>query len=45
MQALQLNVLNQLIENAKEPHVWNVNSHKPVYNSAAQSTLRNKRAY
>ena len=33
-----------MIENAKS-HVWAVNSRGPVYNGAAKSTLRNKRAY
>ena len=44
MQAWKPNTLEQLIENAKL-HVWAVNSRGPVYNGAAKSTLRNKRAY
>ncbi|CAG8704765.1 5889_t:CDS:1, partial [Ambispora gerdemannii] len=45
MQVLQPNTLQQLVKNAKKPHAWSVNSRGPVYNGAAQSTLRNKRAY
>src|SRR6266540_6768544 len=45
MQALKPNTLEQLVENAKTSNAWAVNSRRPVYNGAAQSTLRNKKAY
>ena len=45
MKALQPNTLEQLVENAKKSHIWDVNARKPVYDGAAQSTLHNKRAY
>jgi len=45
MQALKPNMLKQLVKNAKTSNTWVVNSHRPVYNGAAQLTLRNKKAY
>ena len=45
MKALQPNMLEQLVENAKSSSAWTVNSRKPIYNGIIQSILRNKRAY
>lgn len=45
IEELQPNALEQLIENVKSSYAWTENSRKPVYNGAAQSTLRNKKAY
>ncbi|RHZ63478.1 hypothetical protein Glove_329g39 [Diversispora epigaea] len=41
----QLNILEQLIKNAKKSNIWVKNSRGPVYNGTAPSTLHNKKAY
>jgi len=45
LQELQPNILKQLVENAKRSHAWVEKSRGPIYKGAAESTLRNKRAY
>ncbi|CAG8831090.1 22164_t:CDS:1, partial [Racocetra persica] len=42
--SIEPSILEELVNNAKQPGVWKMKGQKQIYMGFAQSTLRNKRA-